>query len=147
MKKVILSTIILFLSFLPAMAFDDHYGSGSAINAGFRLSIPFGPAKKQENKVNFGFQMGIQREYGNTANYLRNRQIFKADLISLNFSENGFKSLNLAGRETLIYRDGVLKMANFKENKGRFYGGLAIGVILGGAAVAGGVILIVTETD
>ncbi len=145
MKRILLSTFFMVLSTMPVKAYEGHYGLSNSINAGFRLSIPFGPTKKSDDKVKYGFQVELHREFTITADYFSHQRILKADLFSVNFSENGFKNLSLVGQNVAVYQNGQLEVVYFKKKKGMYYGGLALGVILGGAAVAGGFILIVTD--
>jgi hypothetical protein len=57
--------------------------------------------------------------------------------MSLNFSENGFKGLSLAGQQTLIYKNGVLMAAEGENKEGGGNGWhIAGGVVLGIVAVA-----------
>ena len=126
-------------------AFDNQSGLRSSINAGFRLSIPFGPTKKSEDKVRYGLQLNLRREFNNGAGWnayghMTPPQTFNADIMSLNFSENGFKGLSLAGQQTLIYKDGVLMAAEGEDKKGGGNGWLILGgvvlLVAGGGVIA-----------
>ena len=106
--------------------------------------MPFGPTKKSEDKVKYGFQINLRREFNNNAGwnnhrYLNTPQSFNAEIMSLNFSENGFNGLSLAGQKTLIYKDGVLRLdkGQVEESGGNaFLFGMAIGVgVLAGVGV------------
>lgn len=147
MRKILLSILSLTLSITPLWADESQFGFRDSIEAGFRISIPFGPTQKSADKIKYGFQMALHRELNRATGYMKARQILKAEIVALNFSEKGFKTLSLAGQDIFIKRNGALEMVNFKESTGRYYGGLAVGVILGGAAVAGGIVLIVTSAD
>ncbi len=149
-SKIFLSTLIVSFAALPVQAYEGQYSAfnnnstlRSSINAGFRLTIPFGPTKKSEDKVKYGFQLGFRREFSNGAGwngyaYRDTAQTFNADIVSLNFSENGFKGLSLAGQQTLIYKNGVLMAAESDNKEGGGYGWLiAGGVVLLGGAVLG----------
>jgi hypothetical protein len=149
---MILLTLVMSFAALPVQAYEGQYsmfnnnsGLRSSINAGFRLSIPFGPTKKSEDIVKYGFQLNLRREYSNSAGwnnygYTNTNQTFNSDIMSLNFSENGFKGLSLAGQQTLIYKDGVLRAADNKDKKGGSNGWLIAGgvalVLVGGAVFA-----------
>ena len=156
-SRMALSAVIVSFSILPVQAFqgqysafNDNHGLRSSINAGFRLSIPFGPTSRAEDKIKYGFQLNLRREFNNNAGwnnhrYLNTTQTLNADIISLNFSENGFKGLSLADQETFIYKDGVLRLDEGKDKEGGGKGwlfGMAIGV---GILVVVGVSNAITE--
>lgn len=145
MKRILLLAFLVFLSTMPVKAYEGQYGLSNSINTGFRLSIPFGPTKKFDDKIKYGFQIELHREFSNTADYFNHQRILKADLFSVNFSENGFKNLSLVGQNVVTYQNGQFDLVNFKKKKGIYYGGLALGVVLGGVAVAGGFVLIVSD--
>ena len=125
--------ILLVLSFtaLPLRAYEgqfsavnDRYGIRSSVNAGFRLTIPFGPTKRSEDRVKYGLQLSLHREFNEGAgwnNYGRValRQSFNAEIMSLNFSENGFKSLSLVGQPMFVYKNGVLMAVEDAEGDGQ----------------------------
>lgn len=64
------------------------------------------------------------------------RQYINMDLMSLNFSESGFRNLSLAG--TFVYKDGVLRAASDGMSGGKiaFLIGAAVGVGFIAIAVA-----------
>ena len=127
------SVILLILSFtaLPLRAYEgqfsavnDRYGIRSSVNAGFRLTIPFGPTKRSEDRVKYGLQLSLRREFNEEAgwnNYGRValRQSFNAEIMSLNFTENGFKGLSLVGQPMLVYKNGVLMAVEDAEGDGQ----------------------------
>jgi len=156
-SKTALSTLVVSFSILPVYAYDGQYlafdnlsGLRSSINAGFRLTIPFGFTKKSEDKVKYGFQLNLRREFTNSAGwnsygYMTTSRAFNVDILSLDFSENGFKGLTLAGQQALIYKNGVLMAAEGKDKESGgngFLFGMAIGA---GVLVAAGVINTVTK--
>ncbi len=148
-SRLALSALMVSYSFLPAQAyggpysdFDNQSGLRNSVNAGFRLTIPFGPTKKSEDKVKYGFQLNLRREYNNSGwngfGNMNRSQTFNADILSLDFSENGFKGLSLAGQQAFIYKNSVL-MATEGEggsNRGWYIAGGVVLVIVGGAALA-----------
>ncbi len=150
-SRTALSTLVMSFATLPVQAYEGQYsafdnqsGLRSSINAGFRLSIPFGPTKKTEDKVRYGLQLNLRREFNNDAGWntyghMTPPQTFNVDIMSLNFSENGFKGLSLAGQQTLIYKNGVLMAAEGENKEGGGNGWLIIGgvvlLIAGGAAL------------
>ncbi len=148
-SRITLSALIMSFSIMPAYSYDGQYlafgnqsGVRSSINAGFRLTIPFGPTKKSADKVKYGFQINLRREYNNSGwngfGNMNRSQTFNADILSLNFSENGFKGLSLAEQQTLIYKNGVLMAAEGKKKKKGGSGFLlGIGIGLGILAVVG----------
>ncbi len=157
MKKILLSTLIMLISILPARAYENQYGLRSSLNAGFRLTIPFGATKQREAKIKYGLQMGFRRELDNRNGFrndghMTERQIYNADIISLNFSENGFKNLSFAGRETFIYKDGAFKAAWAAED-GQGGSGVTKGILIGAGivivtvGVAIGVLVLTVPSD
>jgi len=147
-SKIFLSTLIFSLAALPVYAYDGQYstfdnqsGLKSSITAGFRLSIPFGPTKKSKDKVRYGFQLNLRRDLNNSVGwngygYMSGPQTFNAELVSLDFSENGFKGLSFAGRQTLIYKNGVLMAVEDKDEKDGGHGWLIAALLVGGAVAA-----------
>ena len=75
------------------------------------------------------------------------RQTFNADLLSLNFNERGFRNMSLVGRETLIYRNGILSAAKTEGQKGGTSIGEAALMGLGVLAAAGGIALALREPE
>lgn len=140
-QKILLAILSTSFLTLPAYADDGHYGLRNSINAGFRLTIPFGPTKRIENKIKYGLQMSFRREINNfifrNDGHISGPQIYNADIMSLNFSENGFKSLSFAGRDTFIYKDGLLRAAASEEEGGM--SGLATGLLIGAGVVVAGI--------
>ncbi|PCJ35848.1 MAG: hypothetical protein COA93_02550 [Alphaproteobacteria bacterium] len=150
--RITLSTLIVSFAALPVHAYEGQYsafnnnnGLRSGINAGFRLRIPFGPTKKYDDKVKYGFQLNLRREFNNNVGwnnygYMTTSQSFNAEIMSLNFSENGFNGLSLAGQQTLIYKNGVLMAAEGEDKEGGGNGWLIVGgvvlLVAGGAAIA-----------
>ncbi len=150
-SRITLSALIISFSIMPAYSYDGQYlafgnqsGLRSSINAGFRLTIPFGPTKKSADKVKYGFQINLRREYNNSGwdgfGNMNRTQIFNADILSLNFSKNGFKGLSLAGQQAFIYKNGVLMAAEGRKKK-KGGSGFLLGIGIGlGVLAAGGVI-------
>jgi len=113
----------------------------NSINAGFRLSIPFGPTKRNEDKVKYGLQLSFRREFKGsngfrTDGHMAGLKIYNADIMSLNFSENGFKSVSFAGQDQIIYKDGKL-LSGHQANMNDVSKGILIGA--GGIIVLAGV--------
>ena len=150
-SRMALSGLIVSLSILPVQAFqgqysafNDTHGLRSSLNAGFRLRMPFGPSKKSEDKVKYGFQINLRREFNNEFNnmgwtdygHMTTARTFDADIISLDFSENGFKGLSLVGQQTLIYKDGGLMAAEGQDKKGSGKGWY----------IAGGIVFVIMGT-
>ncbi|GEM_PF-6793899 len=100
--------------------------------------------KNTKIKVKYGFQLNLRREFNNNVGwnnygYMMTSQSFNAEIMSLNFSENGFNGLSLAGQQTLIYKNGVLMAAEGNDKKGSGKGWyIAGGVVL--VLLAGGLI-------
>lgn len=124
---------------LPVQAYENDYMQNNSLDAGIYLHIPFGPAKKNTARLNYGLRFSLNREftnnYRNNMFQLNNRQLFTADLLSVNFSENGFRGLAFAGQETFIMQNGVLKATD--EGK-RSTGALIFTI---GAALGLGIII------
>ncbi len=150
-SRTALSTLVVSFAALPVQAYEGQYSAfnnnsslRSSINAGFRLRVPFGPTKKTEDKVKYGFQLNLRQEFNNGTGWnsygqMTPPQTFNADIMSLDFSENGFKGLSLAGQQTLIYKNGVLMAAEGEDKKGGGNGWLIAGgvvLLLGGAVLA-----------
>lgn len=141
--KLLLPALIVSFLALPTHAYEGHHGLRNSINAGFRLSIPFGPTKQSEDKLKYGLQLSFRREVSNFNDFRNDghmnvARIYNADIMSLNFSENGFKDLSLAGRQTFIYEDGIFKAAESLEVEGGM-SGLTLGLIIGAGVVVVGV--------
>ncbi|VAV95265.1 hypothetical protein MNBD_ALPHA01-128 [hydrothermal vent metagenome] len=141
--KILLSALTISFLTIPTHASESYHGLRNSINAGFRLSIPFGPTKQSEDKIKYGLQMSFRRELNNSYNFSNDGhmsvpQIYNADILSLDFSENGFKGLSLAGRETFIYQDGIFKAAESTEENGGM-SGLTLGLIIGAGVITVGI--------
>ena len=123
---IILSSLLIIGISFPSYAFNDRYIQNKSLNAGFYLHIPFGAAKKNEDRLKYGLRLNMTQEFSDPARWnnsyplssypLSNRQILKADLLSLNFSEGGFRNLSLVGQKTFVYQNGLLRM-NYAEDK------------------------------
>ncbi|PCJ32445.1 MAG: hypothetical protein COA93_09320 [Alphaproteobacteria bacterium] len=118
---LILSSILVIGISFPSYAFSDLYIQNKSLNAGFYLRVPFGPAKKNEDKLKYGLRLNMTQQFNGGSqwdnNYrLSNRQMLNADLLSLNFSESGFRNLSLVGQKTFVYQNGLLRM-NYAEGK------------------------------
>lgn len=142
MSSILACALIMLQTSSPAHAYDEHYGRGNSLNASFRLTIPFGVTKRTEDKIKYGLQLTMRREYYGKANWGNDRhlsapKVYNAEILSLNFSENGLKGLSLAGREALSYKNGVFKTAYRPENY-NLSNGLKTGLL-----IAGGVVLLV----
>lgn len=152
-SRTALSTLVVSFAALPVQAYEGQYsafnnnsGMGSSINAGFRLRVPFGPTKKSEDKVKYGFQLNLRQEFNNGTGWnayghMTPPQTFNVDIMSLDFSENGFKGLSLAGQQTLIYKNGVLMAVEGNDKKGSgkgwyIAGGVVLVLLAGGLAFA-----------
>lgn len=152
-QKILLLTLAASFLTLPAYAYEDRYGMRNSINAGFRLNIPFGPTKRNEDKVKYGLQLSFRREFKGSYNFrtdghMAGLQIYNADIMSLNFSENGFKSLSFAGQDQIIYKDGKISPA-YQANISSVGKGILIGaggiIILAGAGL--GILLLTVPSD
>lgn len=144
-KRIFLSLLAVSLLTLPLQAYEDHYGRGNSINAGFRLMIPFGPVKQNEDRIKYGLQMSFRREVSDfnfrNDGHMSGPRTFNGEIMSLNFSENGFKSLSLAGQDRFVYQDSVFRAAENSESSEEEGGmnGWVLGLIIGAGVVAVGV--------
>ncbi len=148
-KKFFLHTIISSMLMVgisvPSHA-QDYYLNDRSLNAGFYLRIPFGPAKKDEDGLKYGLRLNMTQEFNGGSrwndNYpLSNRQMLNADLVSLNFSEGGFRNLSLVGQKTFIYQNGMLRMNYAEGKKGEFGKTIfMVGAVAGLGLVAAAVI-------
>ena len=154
-SAILLWILILSFTILPLRAYEgqysavnDRYGIRSSVNAGFRLTIPFGPTKRSKDRVKYGLQLSLRQEFNEGAiwnDYSRTvpGQSFNAEIMSLNFSERGFKELSLAGQPTFVYKDGVLMAVeegegeDQPEKKGSNTKWYVIGVVALGGLVLG----------
>jgi hypothetical protein len=114
--------LILFFSF-PSQAYSDLYGQRNSVNAGFYLHIPFGPTRKNDDRLKYGLRLNMSQQFSNGPGWrdefsLGNRQYLNMDLMSLNFTESGFRDMSLAGRQAFVYQDGLLKFADDSKKKG-----------------------------
>ncbi|MCF6215228.1 MAG: hypothetical protein L3J58_03535 [Emcibacter sp.] len=140
-----MSGMIIALMPVPSHA-QDYDLNDRSLNAGFYLRLPFGPTKKNEDRLKYGLRLNMTQEINDGARWNNNyplsgRYILNADLISLNFSESGFRNLSLVGQKTFLYQNGLLRM-NYAEGK---KGGIGktiflIGAVGGLALVAAAVI-------
>jgi len=152
-SRTALSTLVVSFATLPVQAYEGQYsafdnqsGLRSSINAGFRLSIPFGPTKKSEDIVKYGFQINLRHEFNKNVgwtdySHMPATRAFNTEIIALNFSEDGFNGLSLAGQQTLIYKNGVLMAAEGNDKKGSgkgwyIAGGVVLVLLAGGLAFA-----------
>ncbi len=152
-QKILLSALTASFLTLPAHAYEERYGIKNSINAGFRLSVPFGPTKRNEDKVKYGLQLSFRREFndGNgfrTDGHMAGLKIYNSDIMSLNFSENGFKSVSFAGQDQIVFKDGKL-LSGHQANMNDVSKGILIGaggiIILAGVGL--GVLLLSVPSD
>ncbi|VAV94899.1 hypothetical protein MNBD_ALPHA02-66 [hydrothermal vent metagenome] len=120
---LLVAGITTSFTLLPVRAYAEDYYRSNSINAGVFLRIPFGPTKKNDDKVKYGLRLNMNREFNyrpqwNSDFRLDRRQTFNADIISLNFSEDGFKNIAFAGRQTFIYKNGMLYAADAENGEG-----------------------------
>ena len=125
---------------MPVQAYAQDYYRSNSVNAGFYLRVPFGPTKKNEDKMKYGLRLNMTREVSYSPGWrshysLDNRQTFNADIMSLNFSENGLRNLSIAGRKTFTYQDGLLRFEGEEKEEGTH-------PVVGGLAIVGGLILL-----
>ena len=88
--------------------------------------------------MTYGLRLNMTREFHyrsqmNPGFALNGRQIFRADLLSFNFSENGFRNLSLVGQEAVIYQNGLFRAAEGEDDspniaKSIFWGATALGL-------------------
>lgn len=121
-SRFFLSMVLMANFSVPSYAFNDLYHQINSVNAGIYLRIPFGATKKNQDGLKYGLRLNMTREFSNnlqwnTGGTLDYRQMFNADLLSLNFSESGFRDMSFAGNEALIYRNGAVKFAVDDDQK------------------------------
>ncbi|VAW03427.1 hypothetical protein MNBD_ALPHA01-1765 [hydrothermal vent metagenome] len=119
LHTIISSMLVVGIS-VPSHA-QDYYLNDRSLNAGFYLRVPFGPTKKDEDRLKYGLRLNMTQQFNGGSqwdnNYpLSNRQMLNADLVSLNFSEGGFRNLSLVGQKTFVYQNGMLRM-NYADGK------------------------------
>jgi len=105
LSGLILSLISISFITLPATAqsFDD--GRDSAAYAGLYMSVPLASQRTAHTKdFKFGFKAGLRQDIRYTKNGLVKTSTYTADMLDLNFSEQGFNKLSLAGTP-LIFED------------------------------------------
>ncbi len=143
LHTIVSGMLVTGISF-PSYAFNDLYIQNKSLNAGFYLRIPFGPAKKNKDRLKYGLRLNMTQEFSGPArwndNYpLSSRQMLNADLMSLNFSESGFRNLSLVGQKAFIYQNGLLRMNYAEGKKGGTHPAIwvlaGIGVVIVGATV------------
>ena len=138
-KRLFLSLLTACLFISPLQAYEAGSDLRSSINAGFRLSIPFGTSKSNQDKVKYGLQLSFRRELAPAYDFrndghMTGRNIYHSDLLALNFSEAGFKSVAFAGQDRFIYRDGRLMAASSSDDEGGM-SGLTLGLIIGAGVI------------
>lgn len=132
--------VMISFTLLPVQSHARDFYQGRNVSAGLYLRIPFGPTKRNDDRLKYGLRLNMSREFNNMRNGaapFAGRQYINMDLMSVNFSESGFRNLSLAGRKTLVYRDGVLRAASDDEDS--MSGGkitFLIGALLGVAFIA-----------
>jgi len=84
--------VTISFTLMPVQAHaQGFYQNDRSLNAGFYLRVPFGAAKKNEDRLKYGLRLNMTQQFNGGSqwgnNYrLSNRQMLSADLISLNFS-------------------------------------------------------------
>ncbi|VAW06807.1 hypothetical protein MNBD_ALPHA01-776 [hydrothermal vent metagenome] len=149
LRGLIVATALsgMVLALMPVQAHaQDYYLNDRSLNAGFYLRVPFGPTKKDEDRLKYGLRLNMTQQFNGGSrwenNYpLSNRQMLNADLVSLNFSEGGFRNLSLVGQKTFVYQNGMLRM-NYAEGKKGGFGKtiFMVGAVAGLGLVAAAVI-------
>ncbi|VAV94904.1 hypothetical protein MNBD_ALPHA02-67 [hydrothermal vent metagenome] len=144
--KVFMTLLGLSLILFPMQASAQDYYQNNSINAGVFLHIPFGPTKKNEDRMKYGLRLNMSQEINyrsqwNSRFQLNNRKILNADILSLNFSEGGFRSISFAGRQAFVYQNGMLRAASNGGEGGRSIGNW---IFIGGAALGLGFIVAAT---
>ncbi len=145
LHTIISSMLVVGIS-VPSHA-QDYYLNDRSLNAGFYLRIPFGPAKKDEDRLKYGLRLNMTQQFSGGSqwnnNYpLSNRHMVNADLVSFNFSESGFRNLSLVGQKTFVYHNGMLRM-NYADGES---GGIGKTIFMVGA-VAGLALIAATVID
>lgn len=120
---LLVAGITTSFTLLPVRAYAGDYYRNNSVNAGVFLRIPFGPTKKNDDKIKYGLRLNMNREFNyrtqwNSDFRLDGRQTFNTDIVSLNFSENGFKNIAFAGRQVFIYKNGMLYAADAESEEG-----------------------------
>ena len=138
-KSRFVSVLLLFTTLfsmiaLPARAYDDRLDLRKSFTAGFRLTIPLGATDRRADKVRYGLQLNMRGEvYGRDLDgaysFMRGPRVHNARLVSLDFTEQGLKSLSLAGQPALNFRPDALE-GNYDERQ-NLNTGLAIGIGVG----------------
>lgn len=145
-----ITALTLSFTLLPVQSYAQGFYQDRSVSAGIYLRIPFGPTKKNDDRLKYGLRLNMSQEFSNSSRWnggspFESYQTVNVDLMSLNFSERGFRDLSFAGRQTLIYRNGILRAAgkdgeDGKEEEGgtsTFVWVLAtIGVVTAGAIAA-----------
>ncbi len=121
LHTIISSMLVVGIS-VPSHA-QDYYLNDRSLNAGFYLRVPFGPTKKDEDRLKYGLRLNMTQQFNGGSqwdnNYpLSNRYMVNADLVSLNFSESGFRNLSLVGQKTFVYHNGVLRAEGTEKGEG-----------------------------
>ncbi len=150
LRGLIVATALsgMVLALMPVQAYaQDYYLNDRSLNAGFYLRIPFGPAKKDEDRLKYGLRLNMTQQFSGGSqwnnNYpLSNRHMVNADLVSFNFSESGFRNLSLVGQKTFVYHNGMLRM-NYADGES---GGIGKTIFMVGA-VAGLALIAATVID
>ncbi|VAV94894.1 hypothetical protein MNBD_ALPHA02-65 [hydrothermal vent metagenome] len=150
--RILLSLILMVTFSFPSYAFNDFYQRGNSINAGFYLRIPFGPTKKNEDRLKYGLRLNMSQELGsrqiwNPGFRLNNQRTLNADIMSFNFSENGFNNIAFAGQQAFIYQNGQLRFAGKDSKKGGTSTIIWIFAGVGAAMIVAVVVNQVTKND
>lgn len=119
----LLAGTALSITLVPTRAYAENYTQNNSVHAGIYLRIPFGQTKKNQDGLKYGLRLNMTREFNNSPQWkpgfqLDSRQTFNADILSLNFSENGFRDMSFAGRKAFIYQNGVLRAAEAEGKEG-----------------------------
>ena len=125
---LLLSLISIFSLTQNASAQSIYDQRDSAAYAGLYVSIPFGhTARKIEDEYKLGFKAGLRQDRRFSRNGLTKTSSFTADVVDLNFSQQGFNKLTLAGIP-VVYTD-IYGRAHYLGEDEDSDGGSTIGKI------------------
>lgn len=144
--KYLASTLAAGMVAQGVQAQSFYKQQSSASYAGLYLSVPLGgDSKRSSDQLKFGFRAGLQRDLYGGFNGYQTQQRFSADMVRIDFTQQGFNQLSFAGR-TMLQTDmyGRVRYLGLDgeeadEDKGSGLGTVLMwgGVIMGGLLIVG----------
>ena len=137
---------ITFLSLTPAAArgLSETFAAQNSVRAGFYLRLPFtgGLKASAARDIDYGFAMTMNRSMTHQPLFAPRRDL-RADIVKLNFTNQGFETFSLAGQNVLDQNGWQLDAS---KNGGGFLNQTTY-LIVGGLAVVGLGVLTLSRND